>query len=248
MRGVGSMTAAQRAPRRKNEDAMAEPGGTRLSKIRYETAPLRSRIIESMRSAIERGQLKPGERLVEKDLCQELGVSRTSLREALRELEAEGVVAQTMSRGLTVSRITRADAANIYRIRADIEALIVEQFIEKATDEEVAYTRSLCDILVKAYQERGYIEIIEAKRNFYEHLCSVAENTIAHDLLSRLTLRTAQLRSQSVVRPERQEQSVAEINALIAAIARRDVAAARHAARTHVQNAAVSALTFAAEE
>ena len=69
-----------------------------LSPIRQETAPLRLRIIESMRRAIERGVLLPGARLVEKDLCQQLGVSRTSLREALRELEAEGVIAQTSPR------------------------------------------------------------------------------------------------------------------------------------------------------
>lgn len=226
---------------------MSDASGARLTKIRYETAPLRSRIIDSMRSAIERGRLKPGERLVEKDLCEQLGVSRTSLREALRELEAEGVVA-SMTRGLTVARITRADAANIYRIRADIEALVVEQFIEKASQNEVDFTKQLCANLIAAYQEGDFISIIEAKREFYKHLCDVAENGIAHDLLSRLTLRTAQLRSRSVVRSERQTQSVAEIDMLIDAIERRDVKAGRKAAKTHVDNAARSALSFAAEE
>lgn len=227
---------------------MGEASESRLPKIEYENAPLRSRIIESLRRAIERGHLKPGERLVEKDLCQELGVSRTSLREALRELEAEGVVAQTMSRGLTVTRISRRDAANIYRIRADIEALVVEQFIEGADDADIEQAKQLCDALIGAYQKRDYLEIIGAKRVLFAHLCDVADNQIARNLLLRLTLRTAQLRSRSVIRPERQSQSVAEIRALISAIARRDVSAGRDAARAHVDNAARSALVFAAEE
>ena len=108
--------------------------GSGLSPIRQETAPLRARIIEAIRGAIEGGQLKPGERLVEKKLCEQLGVSRTSLREALRELEAIGVIAQVSTRGLTVVEISPREARNIYAIRADIEALVVEQFCERADD------------------------------------------------------------------------------------------------------------------
>ena len=73
-----------------------------LVPIRVEAAPLRSKIIESIRHAIEHGVLKPGDRLIEKDLCERLEVSRTSLREALRELEAEEIVAKVSARGLTV--------------------------------------------------------------------------------------------------------------------------------------------------
>ena len=217
-----------------------------LAPIRQETAPLRSRIIESMRRAIERGALRPGERLVEKDLCQQLGVSRTSLREALRELEAEGVIAQAATRGLTVAKISRRDAENIYRIRADVEALIVEQFIEVASEDQVAALLQLNRELVDAYKRGDFVSIVEAKRAFYDHICAVADNAIALDLLSRLTLRTAQLRSRSVVRPERQAESIREIERLGRAIHDRDIPAARQAARAHVEHAAKSALPFAA--
>jgi DNA-binding GntR family transcriptional regulator len=217
-----------------------------LSPIRQESAPLRSRIIESMRRAIERGTLKPGERLVEKDLCQLLGVSRTSLREALRELEAEGVIAPAPRRGLTVARISRRDAENIYRIRGDVEALIVEQFVQVATDEQVETLLHLCRGLVDAYRRGDFVAIVEAKRSFYGHMCKVADNDIALVLLSRLTLRTAQLRSRSVVRPERQAESIKEIEALGQAILKRDIDGARRAAKAHVEHAASSALPFAA--
>ncbi len=217
-----------------------------LAPIRQETAPLRLRIIESMRRAIERGALRPGERLVEKDLCQQLGVSRTSLREALRELEAEGVIAQAATRGLTVAKISRRDAENIYRIRADVEALIVEQFIEVASEDQVTALLRLNRDLIEAYRRGEFVAIVEAKRAFYGHICAVADNGIALDLLSRLTLRTAQLRSRSVVRPERQAESIKEIELLGQAIRDRDIDAARRAAKAHVEHAATSALPFAA--
>jgi len=225
---------------------MNELLGRGLTPIRQETAPLRSRIIESMRRAIERGTLRPGERLVEKDLCELLGVSRTSLREAMRELEAEGVIAQAPPRGLTVAKISRRDAENIYRIRADVEALIVEQFVQVATDEQVDALLHLSHELIDAYRRGDFVAIVEAKRTFYGHICKVADNDIALELLSRLTLRTAQLRCRSVVRPERQAQSIKEIEALGQAILKRDIEAARRAAKAHVDHAARSALPFAA--
>lgn len=225
-------------------DQVAEEG---LAPIRQERAPLRLRIIEAMRRAIERGVLKPGERLVEKDLCRQLGVSRTSLREALRELEAEGVIAQAPTRGLTVVKISRRDAENIYRIRADIEALIVEQFVATAAEAEIERAGQNCADLIAAYRRGDFVPIVESKRRFYDHVCRVADNSIALDLLSRLTLRTAQLRSRSVTRPERQKQSIREIETLAAAIAARDIPAARRAAKAHVEHAARSALGFAGE-
>jgi DNA-binding GntR family transcriptional regulator len=224
---------------------MNDFGSGELTPIRQEVAPLRTRIIESMRRAIERGFLKPGERLVEKDLCEQLGVSRTSLREALRELEAEGVIAQAPARGLVVAKISRRDAENIYHIRGDVEALIIGQFIEMASEAQMVEVLEKCDQLIEAYKKGQFEEIIEAKREFYAHICKVAENAIALDLLSRLTLRTAQLRSRSVVRKERQEQSILEVQALADAIRTRDIDVARRAAKAHVDHAALSALAFA---
>ena len=72
------------------------------------------------------GVLEPGARLVERDLCEQLQVSRTSLREALGELQAEGILTYSPTRRLSVSVISRTDAENAYRIRAVMEALVVE--------------------------------------------------------------------------------------------------------------------------
>ena len=226
---------------------MTSTNSKSLNLIHQEAAPLRSRIIEAMRTAIEQGVLQPGERLVEKDLCLKLGVSRTSLREALRELESEGIIVHTSARGLTVIRISKRDAENIYRIRADIEALIMDQYIGAASDQDLKTLDRICHNLVEVYQLGEFTGIIETKRKLYNHICLVSENAVALELLSRLTLRTAQLRRSSVTRSERQKQSIDEIQSLRKAIAQRDVVAARAAAILHVQNAASSAIPFAGE-
>ncbi|HQT64818.1 MAG TPA: GntR family transcriptional regulator [Acidocella sp.] len=199
-------------------------------------------IITSLRTAIETGQLEPGTRLIEKELCEQLNVSRTSLREALRELQAEGVFEQTSSRGLTVCDISQDDAENAYRIRAVLEALIVQQFIEKSDDKKIQMLVEQGHILKAAYQSGVLEDILSSKRAFYDLICSGAENPIAFGIINRLVLRTSSLRWRSMIRPERQNQSIKEISLLVSAIQNRDIDAARTAAIEHVNNAARSAL------
>jgi DNA-binding GntR family transcriptional regulator len=215
---------------------------SRLAPLRQEAAPLRHKIIDALRSAIESGALAPGTRLIEKDLCAQLEVSRTSLREALRQLQSDGVFEPSASRGLTVSGISREDAENAYRIRGVLEALVVEQFIERAQAVEIRQFAELGRGLKAAYQVGMPERILQAKRAFYDYICAVAENPIAFDIISRLVLRTSILRRRSVARPERQQQSFTEIDRLVKAITQRDVAAARLAAIAHVDSAARSAL------
>ena len=214
----------------------------RLTPLRQETAPLRNQIIASLRKAVELGVLAPGTRLVEKDLCEQLGVSRTSLREALRELQAEGILEYTSTRGLAVSAVTRGDAENIYRIRAVLEALVVEQFIEKAGKEQVQALVRDAEALKDAYRSGELERMLVGKRTFYDRICSGAENPTAFGIIQRLILRTSSLRARSLMRKQRQQESIKEIDALVRAIQKRDVAAARRIAADHVNHAARSAL------
>lgn len=219
----------------------------RLLPVRHEVVTLRTRIIGHLRRAIEAGILEPGMRLVEKDLCEQLEVSRTSLREALRELQAEGVLTHVSNRGLTVATVTRSEAENIYRIRQVLEPLLVEQFIENASGSDIQALKSSSRKLKAAYKSGDFTVITAAKRDFYDRICIGADNAIAFDILNRLTLRTSQLRRRSVARPERQEQSTQEIDELVRAIDAGNVAAARDMAETHVTNAARSAFLASPE-
>jgi len=221
---------------------MSGPAVVRLSPVQHQSAPLRNKIIAVLRSAIETGVLAPGTRLIEKDLCDQLNVSRTSLREALRELQAEGIFEPMSARGLTISTISREDAENAYRIRSVLEALVVEQFIEKADDIAVRDLARHGEILRGAYRSGVLETIIDTKRAFYDRICTGADNAIAFDIINRLVLRTSSLRRHSLSRKERHVQSIEEIDRLINAIQKRDIEAARQAALDHVRNSARSAL------
>lgn len=221
---------------------LSDRTATKLSPVQHQPAPLRMKIIAALRSAIETGVLAPGTRLIEKDLCDQLHVSRTSLREALRELQAEGIFEPMSARGLTISTISREDAENAYRIRSVLEALIVEQFIERADEAQVRDLARHREVLKRAYQSGVLETIIETKRAFYDRICTGADNAIAFDIINRLVLRTSSLRRHSLSRKERQMQSIKEIDRLVDAIEKRDVEAARQAALDHVKNSARSAL------
>ena len=216
----------------------------KLAPLQQQSAPLRNKIIAALRGAIETGLLQPGARLVERDLCEQLAVSRTSLREALRELQAEGVLTHTENRGLAVVVLTLEDADNAYRLRAVVEALVVAQFIERA-DETLRDQLALKGAaLKKAYLSGSVERILVGKRDFYDSICSGAQNSLAFDIINRLVLRTSSLRSRSLARKERQQQSVKEIDAILEAIDARDVEAAKAAAIAHVGHAAQSALVL----
>jgi DNA-binding GntR family transcriptional regulator len=214
----------------------------KLSPVRHQPAPLRSKIIAALRSAIETGVLAPGTRLIEKDLCDQLNVSRTSLREALRELQAEGIFEPESARGITIATISREEAENAYRIRSVLEALVVEQFIENADDAQIRELIRDGEALKLSYESGVLPRIIESKRAFYDRICSGADNAIAFDIINRLVLRTSSLRRQSLMRKERQAQSIREIDRLVKAIVKRDTETARAGAMDHVRNSARSAL------
>lgn len=213
-----------------------------LPALQEPAVSLRSRIIHALRRAIETGVLAPGARLIERELCEQLRVSRTSLREALGELQAEGILTYASNRRLSVAVISRADAENAYRIRATLEALVVEQFIEKASEADLAGLVREGKQLKAAYRSGDVDQMLVAKRAFYDYICSAAQNSLARDIINRLVLRTSGLRRHSLSRKQRQQQSIKEIDLLIEAILRRDIEAARAAAMQNVANSAKSSL------
>lgn len=167
-----------------------------LAPLVYEEAPLRRKIAGSLRRAIEIGQLQPGDRLVETELCRQLNVSRTSLREALRELQTEKLV-NRVPRGLIVTEISERDAVNIYRVRASLEGLVAEQFAEIATEFYINALVTVLDRLEWAYKSGNFEDILAEKRKFYDVICTGAQNEIVRDMLGRLNSRISQLRSSS---------------------------------------------------
>src|SRR5690606_5619752 len=100
-------------------------------------APLREQVIQALRQAILDFKLQPGQRLVERELMEQLGVSRTTVREALRELTSEGLVTVVPQRGAVVATPDPDDAVDLYEVRAGLESLVVQRFVERASDQQV---------------------------------------------------------------------------------------------------------------
>src|ERR1700761_7225303 len=113
-------------------------------------APLRREIETRLRSAITGGRFQTGERLVERELCEMLGVSRPSLREALRQLEAEELVTLVPNRGPIVSEVSIDEAREIYEVRAMLEGLAARLFVRRASNADIAALRKALHELKKA--------------------------------------------------------------------------------------------------
>lgn len=212
-----------------------------LTPLAQESAPLRRKLAATLRRLVETGVLKAGQRVIEKDLCAELEVSRTVLREALRELESEGLLTAG-PRGLFVMLLNRQEAENLYAVRASLEGLVAAQFCENADDADMALLKQAAERLEQSYNGEELDALLIAKRAFYTRLCAGARNTIVLDLLERLNSRTSQLRTLSLSVPARKIASIAEIRELVAALMRRDSIRARALAEAHVKNAGRVAL------
>jgi DNA-binding GntR family transcriptional regulator len=204
-------------------------------------APLRQSVLENIRNAIASGRFAAGSRLVEKDLCEMVGVSRTLVRESLRQLESEGLIEVVPHRGPVVARLSIAQAEQIYRVRSELEALASELFALNATENDLRDIRAALKQL-KAAANGDATQRLATKREFYNCLVRGGGNEVLGQTLNLLNSRMTLLRVTSMQRRGRWQKSVQELGVLVEALAARDAAAARAAAVTHVANAAEAAL------
>src|SRR3954451_11087538 len=112
-------------------------------------APLREQVLDVLRQAMLDFRLRPGQRLIEHELIEQIGVSRTTIREVLRELEAEGLVTTIPQKGAIVVVPSPEEAAELYEVRSALEQLVVKNFVERATDEQIAELRQGLDAFGK---------------------------------------------------------------------------------------------------
>lgn len=201
-------------------------------------APVRTQVADMLRNAITTGRFEPGRRLVEKDLCEMLGVSRPSVREALRELEAEGLIRTVPNRGPIVARLEIEDAIGIYQIRGVLEALAAKLFCVNATDDEIKVLEGRVEQLAAAYDGGELDAIISAKARFYEILLKGAANPLIPNFLRVINARIIQLRRVSLMSEQRMQLSIKEIERIMAAIKRRDRDEAFTATLQHIEAAA----------
>jgi GntR family transcriptional regulator, trigonelline degradation regulator len=205
-------------------------------------ALLRDQVLTRLRNAIIEGWYPPGTRLIERELCDALGVSRTSVREVLRQLESEHLVKVEPRRGPVVATITSSDAREIYETRAIIESALARNFIERAPASAFEELGRSVDSFTAAAFANDHPALLVSMMRFYDTLAEGAQNTVLHGLMRQLVARIAFLRNKSLSEPGRVSVSVAEMREFADAIVARDPDRAARAAVHHVRSAQEAAL------
>ncbi|HEX4040234.1 MAG TPA: GntR family transcriptional regulator [Xanthobacteraceae bacterium] len=199
-------------------------------------APLRREIESRLRAAITQGRFQTGERLIERELCEMLRVSRPSLREALRQLEAEELVTLVPNRGPIVSEVSIDEACEIYEVRAMLEGLAARLFIRRAGDADITALRKALQELKKAAGGQSAESLLDLKNSFYDVLLTGCGNRVLRRVLSQMHNRIRLLRATTLA--GRTKAALAEIGKIVGAIERRDEAAACAASIDHIESAA----------
>jgi DNA-binding GntR family transcriptional regulator len=205
-------------------------------------APLRHSVTESIRYAIALGRFKAGERMPERELCEMTGVSRTLIREALRQLESEGLIEVLPHRGPVVARLSAEQARDIYQVRIQLEGLACKLFAEQASVAQREALRIAFERLRASFGDSDPLIRLHAKNQFYECLVEGSGNNALGLCLKMLNARVMLLRATSLRAPGRGQDSIAELEEVMAALDDRDGEAAKQAAVRHVEKAADAAL------
>jgi DNA-binding GntR family transcriptional regulator len=217
--------------------------------LRVTPVTVQRQTVIKLRDAILSGHFKPGQRLLEASLCAMMNVSRTSIREALRRLEAEKLIVMVPNKGPSVAEITWEEAAEIYHVRAMLEAEAAALFARRATAADVKKMRKALAAFTKAAESNDAMGRLEGTSQFYEVMLAGCGNRIIREMLAGLVARVNFLRARSMSRPGRARHSVTELRRILAAVVKKDAAAAGAAAADHVVAACAAAReSFAARK
>lgn len=200
-------------------------------------APLREQVVDVLREAILDFRLKPGQRLIERELIEQIGVSRTTIREVLRQLAAEGLVTTIPQKGAIVVVPSPEEAAELYDVRLVLEAAAVERFVSNASPKQVRALRAAVDEMerVSAGESDDVRAVLRANDEFYAVLLEGAGNRTFHVLLAGVQARVRVLRASSLSQPGRPAAAVAELRGVVEAIEAGDAAAAARLTAEHLQ-------------
>jgi GntR family transcriptional regulator, trigonelline degradation regulator len=204
-------------------------------KVDRNAKTLRELTLEKLREAIVQGYFRPGARLVERTLCDELGVSRTVVREVLRHLETEGLVETVARQGPIVARLDPTQVAEIYELRGLLEANAARACAEKVTPAIIEDLRGIRRKIEKAFAKDDFAQVLAQTEAFYDALFEGAGKSVSLSVVRTLNTRINRLRALTIASAGRGDESNQEMNTLMAAIERGDGAAAYEASSAHIR-------------
>lgn len=199
--------------------------------------PLRDVVVDNIRQAIISGQFPAGMRLMELQLAEEMEVSRTPVREAIRKMELEGLVVMIPRRGAYVADISIKDINEVYEIRTALDVLAAGLAAERIGDDEIKEMKTLLDADKPLVAAKDYPRIIENDTAFHDVIYKASRNRRCMNIISNLREQITAIRGRSMPYPGRLDDMIKEHQAIYDAIAQRSVDKAQKAVRTHMENA-----------
>ncbi|WP_295523481.1 GntR family transcriptional regulator [uncultured Pseudacidovorax sp.] len=209
-----------------------------MSALTLTPRALYEEVAELLRQRIFRRELEPGSWIDELRIAEELGISRTPLREALKVLAAEGLVTMKLRRGAYVTEVSDRDLADVYHLLALLESDAAGVVATRATDAQIAELRALHEEL-EAAARPGHVDrehFFGVNERFHMRLLAIADNRWRDQMVADLRKVMKLNRHNSLLKAGRIEESLAEHRALVAAIESRDPQAAETRMREHFAN------------
>ncbi|HDZ48708.1 hypothetical protein LCGC14_0038600 [marine sediment metagenome] len=185
---------------------------------------------------IEHGELSPGERISEKQLCDRFGVSRTPLREALKVLATEGLIELLPNRGARVVRLTMKNVKDTYDLMAALEGLSGELACQHITDAEISAIRKLHNTMLEYYRTRDLMPYFQVNRQIHEAILAASNNEILQETYSNLNQRIKRVRYSKKMTERYWSQAVKDHENMMAALEKRDGKLLGQILRDHLCN------------
>lgn len=197
---------------------------------------LRGQVFDKIRSDILNGKYKRGEELVESSIGKELGISRTPVREAIRQLELEGLVQLVPNKGAFVTGISEKDVRDIYLIRARLEGLAARMAAKNITPELLDAMEETVVLSEYHAKKEHYEQVCEMDSKFHKLLYKASESRILEHTLTDFHQYVQRVRMASIMKKRRMEKSNDEHDAILTAIREHDEEKAELVATRHISN------------
>lgn len=198
--------------------------------------PLREIVFEYLRQSILDGKLEPGKRLMEIQMAEQLGVSRTPIREAIRKLELEGLVVMVPRKGAYVADVSIKDILEVLEIRMVLEGLAASLAAERMSDDEIKELTSICEQFKKYYEEDNIEGMIEKDVEFHDCIFNSTGNEKLNQISQSLREQIYRFRVRYISRYDKAKELVEEHQALLEAIVNRDPENANKYGMAHIEN------------
>lgn len=198
--------------------------------------PLHKEVADRIRDMIRKGLLKKGDRIVEKHFCEEMGISRTPLREALRILHKEGLIHLAPNKGAYVAEPSIREIQEMFDVMGILEGACAKAATERMTEANLQRIEKLHQKLEHNYQMRDHEKYLRVNQRYHGLIQEMTGNKALNEVINGLRQKILLYRYRQLYQPERFDKSIQEHRAILEALRRRDPAAAETAMKTHLAN------------